>query len=160
MWSFFMILELITMVIVLCMICKILHDHLLWFFTHLTSWSCRGQSWGLVWSQDGLTWKAYQCSWPFFWNHEDNLTLDWVIQIPKKGLRFGRKSAKKHTVSCLWEMGGCLGGWCIRILVSTLSLSENLHKIWVSLRDLWPFILWDLGPKFENKQNKKSWKLL
>ena len=90
--------ELVIMVIVLCMICIILHDHLSWFFTHLTSWGCKGQSWGLVGSQDGLTWKAYQCSWPYFWNHEENLTLDWVIQSPKKGLQFGWKSAKKRTV--------------------------------------------------------------
>ena len=37
-----------------------------------------------------------------FWNHEDNLTLDSVIQNPKKGLRSGHKSAKKHTV-CYWH---------------------------------------------------------
>ena len=35
-----------------------------------------------------------------FWNYEDNLTLDSVI--PKTGLRFGHKSAKKHTVILEW----------------------------------------------------------
>ena len=68
--------------------------------THLTSWGCWGQSWGLIWSQDGLKWKAYQLSWPYFWNHEENFT---VIKFPKKGLWFGQKSAQRAHCVLWWK---------------------------------------------------------
>ena len=92
--------ELVTLVMLLVIIFYYFAWPFFMIVTHLTSWGCRGQSWGVVGSQEGLAWKFIIILDTTFEIMKISLLWTKLLSCPKKGSDLAQNQLKKHTV-CL-----------------------------------------------------------